>query len=265
MRKLSSEEDIFRELSKVKPVEFLKEEEKKIIEVPSFVERYVDSAHVYAVENFNLNEKFYRKVGLSYLLHKDSSQDLLKNGKVERFAERLENYHLIREHIAESNWSLFLYSLRKTLDSERDKEEFFSECLLTYTSSIDSYNPFAGCKFSTYLFSAIFKRIGRMRRDLKRRNGREVHKSNFAYESSTDLKRTSDETDFYIEKIEKMLSGEGILSDREKMILNERFFREKKVTLIEIGKKMGLTRERVRQLQFGAFEKMRRRLGRNHF
>jgi len=46
------------------------------------------------------------------------------------------------------------------------------------------------------------------------------------------------------------------LSDREQMIIRERRLKEDRVTLEELGQKLGITKERVRQIEHKAFEKL---------
>ena len=57
------------------------------------------------------------------------------------------------------------------------------------------------------------------------------------------------------EIIEKLLEN---LSSRQKEIIEERFgLKGRKLTLAAIGKKYGLTRERIRQIEAKVFEKIR--------
>ena len=53
----------------------------------------------------------------------------------------------------------------------------------------------------------------------------------------------------------------GCLDDRERLIINLRFFSEPTLHLVEVGDKLGLSRERIRQIQDSAFKKMRKRHG----
>ncbi len=54
-----------------------------------------------------------------------------------------------------------------------------------------------------------------------------------------------------------LLSALDELSDREQMIIRERRLNEDKVTLEALGIKLGITKERVRQIEHKAFEKLK--------
>ncbi|MCX7808787.1 MAG: sigma-70 family RNA polymerase sigma factor, partial [Deltaproteobacteria bacterium] len=59
------------------------------------------------------------------------------------------------------------------------------------------------------------------------------------------------------ERIHKALNR---LDERERFIVEQRFLSEKAASLASIGRKMGLSRERVRQLEARAKEKLRKEL-----
>lgn len=52
----------------------------------------------------------------------------------------------------------------------------------------------------------------------------------------------------------------GVLSDRERLIIEERFFTESPPTLNELGVRLGISKERVRQLEERARSKLRQKL-----
>lgn len=59
---------------------------------------------------------------------------------------------------------------------------------------------------------------------------------------------------------EWLVAAMGTLSDRERFIVRERKLREAPRTLESLGNELGLSKERVRQLEAAAFQKMRKNL-----
>ena len=52
----------------------------------------------------------------------------------------------------------------------------------------------------------------------------------------------------------------GDLSDRERLIIRERKLEDEAVTLEALGERLGISKERVRQIEGNALEKLRRAL-----
>lgn len=60
-----------------------------------------------------------------------------------------------------------------------------------------------------------------------------------------------------------LIEAMAALNDRERLIVRERKLRDEPRTLESLGQQLGLSKERVRQLEAAAFKKMRRRLEAN--
>ncbi len=57
-----------------------------------------------------------------------------------------------------------------------------------------------------------------------------------------------------------LVEAMGVLNDRERLIVRERKLRDEARTLESLGQELGLSKERVRQLEAAAFQKMRKAL-----
>ena len=66
--------------------------------------------------------------------------------------------------------------------------------------------------------------------------------------------------DFNDQKIKKQYIKSAIesLNDRERTIINLRKFKEKSITLDELGQKLKISKERVRQIETKALEKLKK-------
>ncbi|MEM1289821.1 MAG: RNA polymerase factor sigma-32 [Pseudomonadota bacterium] len=72
------------------------------------------------------------------------------------------------------------------------------------------------------------------------------------------------EAEIDLQKRRGWLSGAmETLTDREKVIINQRFFGEERVTLSQLGVDLGLSKERVRQIEKQAIGKLRASLGKS--
>ncbi len=79
-----------------------------------------------------------------------------------------------------------------------------------------------------------------------------------------DDRQNPEETyeDYNDKKIKKDLINKAIdtLNDREKTIIRQRKFRERSITLDELGQKLKISKERVRQIETKALEKLKKSL-----
>ena len=68
------------------------------------------------------------------------------------------------------------------------------------------------------------------------------------------------EKDEFQSRIEMMTDAMGVLNDRERDILTQRRLNEETVTLEDLSGKYGVSRERIRQIEVRAFEKLSKRV-----
>ncbi len=170
----------------------------------------------------------------------------------------------IREQIAETNLALVLAMAKRTRMSEVDFADLVSEGNMALLRAVDKFDAGRGFKFSTYACRAILKAFSRQGMKLSKYRQRfptdfdpKLEKSNFL-----ETKRADFEKDTASEVREIVIANRADLSDVERTVLEHRFGletggHEKPMTLEQVGQIIGVTKERVRQIQNKAMEKIR--------
>ena len=171
-----------------------------------------------------------------------------------------------RAELVRANMPLVLAMVRRTRIPNVDFGEVVSEGNMALLRSVEKFDVSRGFKFSTYACRAILKSFNR----LATKTGR--YRQRFPTEFDPDLERSDYDVNRHevqrrdsIDAVREVLAGrDARLSDVERTVLIERFAigsQGKGKTLAEVGRMVGLTSERVRQIQKLALEKVREVLG----
>ncbi len=191
----------------------------------------------------------------------EQAEDILR---WHRLAER------IREQIAETNLALVLAMAKRTRMSEVDFADLVSEGNMALLRAVDKFDAGRGYKFSTYACRAILKAFSRQGMKLSKYRQRfptdfdpKLEKSNFL-----ETKRADFEKDAASEVRDIVASNRADLTEVERTVIEHRFGleageNEKPMTLEQVGQIIGVTKERVRQIQNKAMEKIRKELESN--
>ncbi|MBX3386876.1 MAG: sigma-70 family RNA polymerase sigma factor [Phycisphaeraceae bacterium] len=171
---------------------------------------------------------------------------------------------VIREQIAETNLALVLAMAKRTRMSEVDFADLVSEGNMALLRAVDKFDAGRGYKFSTYACRAILKAFSRQGMKLSKYRQRfptdfdpKLERSNFL-----ETKRADFEKDAAEEVKRIVLENRADLTDVERTVIEHRFGlesseNEKPMTLEQVGQIIGVTKERVRQIQNKAMEKIR--------
>lgn len=169
-----------------------------------------------------------------------------------------------REQIAETNLALVLAMAKRTRMSEVDFADLVSEGNMALLRSVDKFDCARGFKFSTYACRAILKAFSRQGMKLSRYRQRFPTDFDPALERSNHLetlRRTHEEES--AEEVKHIVqNNEADLTDVERTVIHHRFGLDAKdgtapLTLEQVGQIIGVTKERVRQIQNKALEKIR--------
>jgi RNA polymerase sigma factor (sigma-70 family) len=173
-----------------------------------------------------------------------------------------------RDQIAQTNLALVLAMAKRTRMSEVDFADLVSEGNMALLRSVDKFDVSRGFKFSTYACRAILKAFSRA--GVKFSKYRQMFPTDFdpKLEKSDYLeqKRDQEEEDSVDEIRQIVRNNRADLSDIEQEVIEHRFAIKQSqqqqaegqpMTLEQVGKIIGVTKERVRQIQNKALEKIR--------
>ena len=174
----------------------------------------------------------------------------------------------LREQLAEYNLGLVLAMARRLPAGQVDYGEMISEGNLALLRAIDKFDVLRGFKFSTYACRAILKAFSRHGVKTTKYRGLfpvgfdpEFERSNYAEEKARSVEQDC------AEQVRHLFDTNAPeLSELEQQVIIHRFQLDmedpigKGMTLEQVGQLIGLTKERVRQIQNKALAKLRESL-----
>ncbi|HXE56310.1 MAG TPA: sigma-70 family RNA polymerase sigma factor [Tepidisphaeraceae bacterium] len=190
-----------------------------------------------------------------------------KSGMTRKRAEEFLFWHRrfehFREYLVRTNLALVLAMAKRTRLGDVDFAEIVSEGNMALIRAVDKFNVDRGFKFSTYACRAILKAFSRTALKSSR------HRTRFPVEFEPEMEK-SDWTDRRRDAVEEDCIDElkaivdrnlADLSQVEETVIRRRFNwkqeEESPLTLEEVGQIIGVTKERVRQIQNKALAKIR--------
>lgn len=169
-----------------------------------------------------------------------------------------------REQIAETNLALVLAMAKRTRMSEVDFADLVSEGNMALLRSVDKFDCGRGFKFSTYACRAILKAFSRQGVKLSKYRQRFPTDFDPSMEKSNHLEvlRRTQELESADEVKLIVINNDAELTDVEQTVIHHRFGidadeNHNPLTLEQVGQIIGVTKERVRQIQNKALEKIR--------
>ncbi len=161
-----------------------------------------------------------------------------------------------RELITQANLALVLAMAKRTRMSDVDFGELVSEGNMALLRAVEKFDAARGFKFSTYACRAILKAFSRIA--LKNSRYRAAFPAEFdpsMERSNYQETRRADIEQDAVEELQRIIGDNSAqLSDVEKTVIQARFAINRgqdasAMTLEEVGHVIGVTKERVRQIQ----------------
>jgi len=173
----------------------------------------------------------------------------------------IQRWLSIREHIVNRNLGLAHWATNRFASHKIDEDELLSEALFALARAVEGYNPWSGFRFSTYAVNAILRSlVRRVRRENSYRRVLQVQ---------LDMARDASEEHLPLQEYrmgpsdlrlhEALTTNRAGLSRIETLVLAHRFPMDNRpsLTLQQVSDIVGLSKERVRQIQKAALSKLR--------
>ncbi len=258
-------EDVGREEEYLGPVPEPATAPRKV-RVPAGLPSYLGA--LYDVPLLTREQEYHLFRKMNYLKHKASrlreSLDEAKGNKTAIMDEIDELYEaavLVKNKIVQSNLRLVVSIAKRHVASTDDFFALVSDGNMSLIRAVEKFDYSRGNKFSTYASWAIMKNFARtIPSEFKHRD---------RFRTTTEelfVARQDDRLDPYVEEtvqrsrqreLSKILNR---LDEREQKIITARFGLgrgKEPLTLKEVGEEMGVTKERIRQLEARALSKLR--------
>jgi len=176
----------------------------------------------------------------------------------------------LRSQLTGANLALVIAMAKRTKIPDVDFSELISEGNVALLRAIEKFDVSRGYKFSTYACRVILKSFSRLaNKSLKhrRRFGVEFDPS-MEPGDQVEIRRRAIQNDALTKLHDILVLNRADLSRHEQHVIDQRFALTeggKKKTLAIVGRDMGVSKERIRQIQRSALAKLRRAFKNEHF
>ena len=182
-----------------------------------------------------------------------------------REVTRWRGYYLgLRDRIVLGNRKLIYRAVRRSMAQHNRADDLIGDCHIVLIQAVAAFNPWMGIRFSTYAYTCLIRALSR----LSQKHSADWLTRSMPLDALPDGeprgRAAPREGGAWMIPIEEFLRDEHpLLNDREKRILSHRFNMSEDPgapTLESVGRAMGLSKERVRQVQAAAIDKLRKAL-----
>jgi RNA polymerase primary sigma factor len=179
--------------------------------------------------------------------------------------ERLQEEALaVKNQVIRANLRLVVSIAKRHVGPSNNFFELVSDGNMSLIRAVEKFDFSRGNKFSTYASWAIMKNFARTIPEENYRRDRFVTGHEEMFDAAADNRTDEHEYESALKRMQEAVKGMlGHLDERERKIIISRFGLggASEQTLEQLGRELGITKERVRQIESRAQEKLRKIAG----
>jgi RNA polymerase sigma factor (sigma-70 family) len=205
----------------------------------------------------------YLKFRAAGALHRFESSPAPRSRPLSEAQKLLRLANETKERLVNANLRLVASIARRHVRDEVRVQEAISDGCVTLMKTVDRFDYTRGFKFSTYASWAIMRTFARtVPEEAYRRDRFVTGQGEFLDQASDHRESPSSVDESAGEAVRRKVVNSilGQLSSREQAVIRGRFGiggGAERESLSQIGKRLGLSKERIRQIEIGAIGKLR--------